>query len=137
MKVTPTGNGRAGSFSSIPQVRMTNTYIDAGDSNLDEMLSEMQNGLFGSGWKYGYTDPIDGTFQFKLAKAYLVENGELTQILRDCAISGITINVLKRIELIGNKTDFDAGHCGKGGQTLSVGSGGPHVLIKDMVIGGQ
>ncbi len=137
LDVKPTGNGRAGSFSSIPQVRMTNTYVGPGDSNLDEMLSEMKNGLCGSGWKYGYTDPIDGTFQFKLAKAYLVENGEKTQVLRDCAISGMTLDVLKRVDLISKELKFDAGHCGKGGQTLSVGSGGPHVLIKDMVIGGQ
>jgi TldD protein len=91
----------------------------------------------GSGWKYGYTDPTDGTFQFKLAKAYLIKNGERQHVVRDVAISGLTLEVLDRVKLVSNKLEFDAGHCAKGGQSLPVGSGGPHLLIKDMVIGGQ
>lgn len=137
MDVEPTGNARASSYSVTPQVRMSNTYLAPGDSELEEMITEMKNGILGIGWKYGYTDPIEGTFQFKLAKAYLIENGEKTQILRDTAISGLTLDVLNRIKLIGNTVKQDPGYCGKGGQSVPVGSGGPHVLITDMVVGGQ
>ncbi|UYP47708.1 Zinc metalloprotease TldD [Candidatus Lokiarchaeum ossiferum] len=137
MDVKPTGNGRAAGFSVIPQVRMTNTYLKPGDSSLDEMISEMQKGVLGIGWKYGYTDPITGDFTFKLSKAYLIENGEKTQVLRDAAISGVTLEVLQRISLISNKFTQDTGYCGKGGQSIPVGSGGPHTWIKDMVFGGQ
>ncbi len=137
MNVKPTGNGRAAGFSVIPQVRMTNTYLQPMDSNLDEMLAEMQNGILGVGWKYGYTDPITGDFTFKLSKAYLIENGEKTQVLRDAAISGVTLEALQRITLISDSATQDTGYCGKGGQSIPVGSGGPHTLIKDMVFGGQ
>jgi TldD protein len=137
MEKKSTGNGRAGSFSALPKVRMTNTYMESGDSTLDEMFAEMRDGLLGIGWKYGYTDPVDGTFQFKLAKAYLIENGEKTQILRDVAISGVTLDVLSRVSMVSKELKYDAGHCGKAGQSMSVGSGGPHTLIKNMVIGGQ
>ena len=116
---------------------MSNTYIAPGSSTLEEMITEMKNGILGIGWKYGYTDPIEGTFQFKLAKAYLIENGEKTQILRDTAISGLTLDVLNRIKLVGNSVKQDSGYCGKGGQSVPVGSGGPHMLITDMVVGGQ
>ncbi|MCF2141674.1 MAG: TldD/PmbA family protein [Candidatus Lokiarchaeota archaeon] len=137
MGCEPTGNGRASGFSSLPQVRMTNTYLEPGDSNLDEMLSELKNGLLCVNWKYGYVDPIEGTHQFKMAKAYKIENGEKTQIYRDAAISGLTLDVLNRISLIGNKIEYDAGYCSKGGQHVPVGSGGPYVMLKNMIIGGR
>ncbi|MHA1612545.1 MAG: TldD/PmbA family protein [Promethearchaeota archaeon] len=137
MGVKPSGNGRAGGYSVLPQVRMTNTYLEAGDSNLDEMMTEIQNGLLCVNWKYGYVDPIEGTHQFKMAKAYKIENGEKTQVYREAAISGLTLDVLQRITLIGNSVDLDAGYCGKGGQHVPVGSGGPYVFLKDMIIGGQ
>ncbi len=137
MDLPPTGNGRAGGYSVLPIVRMTNTYLQGGNSSLDEMFQEMKNGIYGIGWKYGYTDPITGEFTFKLAKAYLIEDGKKTQVLRDAAISGITLEVLKKISLISKDVLQDAGHCGKGGQTAPVGSGGPNTFIKNMVFGGQ
>lgn len=136
MGVNPTGNGRASGYSVLPQVRMTNTYLEAGDSNLDEMMAELKNGLLCINWKYGYTDPIEGTHQFKMAKAYIIENGEKKQVIRDAAISGLTLDVLNRVHLIGDTVEYDAGYCSKGGQHIPVGSGGPYILIKDMVIGG-
>ena len=116
---------------------MSNTYLEAGDSSLDEMMQEMKNGILCLGWKYGYTDPVDGSFMFKAAKAYLIENGEKQQVIRDTAISGITHDVLNRISLLSKKLEFDAGFCGKDGQSVAVGSGGPFTSINDMVIGGQ
>ena len=40
-----TGNGRRSSYRSIPQVRMTNTYIEPGDSSFEEMMERMGDGL--------------------------------------------------------------------------------------------
>ena len=136
MGVEPTGNARAMNVSSSPIVRMTNIYLKPGDASLEEMLKEIKNGLLCVGWTYGYCE-ISGQFMFKMAKAYLIENGEKTQVLRDAAISGLTLSVLKRIQMLSKDYTMDPGHCGKEGQTISVGSGGPYTLIKDMVIGGQ
>jgi len=137
MGVEPTGNARAGGFSKPPIVRMTNTYLAPGSLSLEDMMQELKNGILGVGWKYGYTDPATGSLMFKMAKAYQVENGEKTQVLRDAAISGMTLDVLQRITQLSKDLMYDPGHCGKGGQSVNVGSGGPYVLIKDMVIGGQ
>ena len=136
MGVEPTGNARAMNVSSSPIVRMTNIYLKPGDASLEEMLKEIKNGLLCVGWTYGYCE-ISGQFMFKMAKAYLIENGEKTQVLRDAAISGLTLSVLKRIQMLSKDYTMDPGHCGKEAQTISVGSGGPYTLIKDMVIGGQ
>ncbi|MHA1585610.1 MAG: TldD/PmbA family protein [Promethearchaeota archaeon] len=133
----PTGNGRTAGYSVTPQARMTNTFVEPGNATIDEMCQEMKNGILGIGWKYGYCDPISGSFQFKLAKAFRIENGEKTQVLRDTAISGMTLNVMNRIRMISKEFKQDSGYCGKGGQSVPVGSGGPYTLIEDMVIGGE
>ncbi len=93
----PTGNARASGYGVPPIGRMTNTYIQAGDWDLDEMIQDMHEGLRCVGWKYGYCEPSNGEFQFKTAKAYLIENGEKTHLYRDAAISGSTLDVLQRI----------------------------------------
>lgn len=137
LNLMPTGNGRAASTSDPPIVRMSNTYLDAGDWDLDEMIKDMKHGMLCIGWQYGYTNPIDGAFQFKLAKAYLIENGEKTQLMRDAAISGQTLDVLARIDALSKKVELDSGHCGKEGQSMPVTSGGPYTRARDMVVGGQ
>ena len=97
----------------------------------------MKNGLLGVGWKYGYCDPITGSLMFKCAKAYLIEEGRPTKLFHDLAISGLTLDVLSRIQLISKEMKMDCGHCGKAGQSVTVGSGGPYTYITDMITGGE
>ncbi|MHA1898119.1 MAG: TldD/PmbA family protein [Promethearchaeota archaeon] len=137
MNVEPTGNGRAQNFASVPQVRMRNTYMAPGDWKLEELFEELKNGLLCVNWNYGYTEPSVGEFQFKTERVYLIENGEKATLMRDAAISGIMLEVLSKIEAISKDSEFDDGFCGKGGQSVPVNSGGPYVLLKNMVIGGS
>lgn len=137
MQTKPTGNARAGSSAVPPIVRMTNTYLASGDSTLDEMLREMKNGLLCVGWVYGYVEPSDGSFMFKMKKAYRIENGEKKALYRDAAISGLSMDVLNKVGLLSKEIERDVGTCGKDGQSAPVTSGGPYTFISDMVIGGQ
>ncbi|MBD3352379.1 MAG: hypothetical protein GF364_12905 [Candidatus Lokiarchaeota archaeon] len=137
MDVEPTGNGRAQSFTSFPVVRMRNTYIEKGDWNLEEMLEELKNGILCINWNYGYTEPNIGQFMFKMERAWQIENGEKKQLLRDAALSGTMLNVLNKIRAISDNVMMDDGTCGKSGQHVPVGSGGPYLLINDISIGGM
>ncbi|MHA1339732.1 MAG: TldD/PmbA family protein [Promethearchaeota archaeon] len=136
MNVESTGNARAQNFTYIPQVRMSSTYIQKGDWKLEEMLEEMKNGLLCENWNYGYTEPNIGHFMFKMERAWLIENGEKKQLLRDAALSGLILDVLSKIRAISSDLNFDEGKCGKGGQYVPVNNGGPYVFVKDIVIGG-
>jgi TldD protein len=136
MHEKPTGNGRAQTFKMTPQVRMRCTYIEPGDRKLEEMFEELREGLYCISWLYGYTEPNKGEFQFKMERAYLIENGEKKQLLRDAALSGTILEVLNKITAVSKGLQMDDGTCGKGGQSVPVCSGGPHLLIKDTVIGG-
>lgn len=136
MNTMPTGNGRAQTYKSLPQVRMRCTYIEPGDWKLEEMFKELKNGIFCQSWNYGYTEPNKGEFQFKMERAYIIENGEKKQILRDAALSGSILDCLNKISAVSKDFDLDDGACGKGGQSVPVCSGGPYLLIKDTIIGG-
>jgi TldD protein len=137
MGMSPTGNARAAGFGVPPIIRMRNTYLEPGEMSLEELLKEMKNGILGIAWQYGYVEPVDGSFQFKMRKAYQVVNGEIGQIYRDAAISGLTMDVLNRVEHLSKDLELDVGTCGKNGQGAPVNSGGPYTLIKDMIVGGE
>ena len=68
------------------------------------------------------------------------EHGRQTKLVRDATLSGNVFETLKNIEMIGDDLVMfgGLGGCGKGGQSpLPVGLGAPHVLIRNVVIGGK
>jgi len=132
----PTGNARAQNYQSIPIVRMSNTYFQPGNWTLEELLEEVKNGLYLGGWVYGYCEPTKGSFTFKCRQAFTIENGERKKLLRDVGLSGMTLEVLNNILGIGQDLEFSEGTCGKQDQSVPVTDGGPHIAVKDVVVGG-
>lgn len=133
----PNGGARADSYHNRPIVRMSNTFIEAGDATLHEMMEGVKQGVYVKGSRGGQVNTSQGFFQFNAQEAYLVENGEITHPLRDVSLSGRTLDILKLIDLVGK--DLDMGHagiCGKG-QWIPVDDGGPHIRISECVVGGQ
>lgn len=137
MGVEPNGSARAETYQNIPIVRMSNTYISPGDWRFEEMIEEIDKGVYAKGSIYGYVDPAKGQFMFKPEEAYLIEHGELTSLLREAAISGLTLEVLENTEAVGRDFQMmDPGFCGKSLQSARVDDGGPHIKVKEMVFGG-
>ena len=135
MGVESTGNGRAMNFRNPPIVRMSNTFIDKGDAELDEILN-MREGIYAIGSLYGYTEPAKGQFMFKAEEGWLVKNGELVERLREVALAGNTLEILGNIELVGKDLKFSPGNCGKQGQWVPVTTGSPHIRVREVVFGG-
>lgn len=129
------GNCRAQGYSE-PIVRMSNTYIDNGDSNFDEMLEDIGDGMYLTGSRGGQVNTGEGIFQFNAEKGYLVENGEVTRLLRDVSLSGKTLEILNNVTLVGNDLKMHSGRCGKGGQLAPVSDGSPHISISKALVGG-
>jgi TldD protein len=67
----------------------------------------------------------------------MIENGEMGQMVRDVSLAGNILEVLPKIDAIGNDFELDAGTCGKGGQTVPVMTGGPHARIRAVPVGGM
>ncbi len=133
----PTGNARSLSHHHPPIVRMTNTFIDNGDSNLDSMLQTVDDGIYCKGALAGQTNCE--MFTFTALEAFTLKNGEIGRRLRDVVLSGNVFHTLGNIQLVGDDLAFHSGlgGCGKGGQSpLRVSTGGPHLLIDNVVVGG-
>ncbi|WP_457548556.1 TldD/PmbA family protein [Archaeoglobus sp.] len=127
------GNSRAEGLK-FPIVRMSNTYLDRGQYKFDELLEIAKDGVYLVGSRGGETNPATGYFQFNAQYGYLIEGGELTEMIRDVSLSGYTLEILKNIK-IGCELEFDPGFCGKEDQLVPVSDGSPHILIKALVGG--
>ena len=138
MNEEPTGNARAISYNHPPIVRMTNTYMEAGESSFEEMLEGVEDGIYAKGMLGGQTNKE--MFTFSAEEAYRIKDGEVREKLRDVVLTGNVFQTLESIDAVGDdKTMYGGmGGCGKGGQSpLRVSDGGPHCRIQDVVIGGR
>lgn len=135
----PTGNGRRESFVCAPQVRMTNTFMTAGDKDPDELVASVKKGVFAKSFHGGQVDITSGKFVFTSAEAYLIENGKITAPIKDATLIGSGIEVMNAIDMVATDARLDqgVGSCGKGGQTVPVGVGQPSVRISKITVGGN
>ncbi len=130
------GHARA-MAGSVPIVRMSNTFIENGDAKREELFSECREGVYLKGSRGGQVDPGRGVFQFNAEYGYLIENGECTRMIRDVSLSGEILSTLHSILLCANDRQMNEGYCGKGGQSVPVSDGAPHILLSNAVVGGS
>lgn len=131
-----TGNGRRESFRNIPIPRMTNTFIDNGESNPEDILASTQKGIYVQSLSGGSVNPVTGVFNFTCREAYIIENGKKTKAIRGATLIGSCLDVISNIDAVGNDLDFAPGICGKG-QAAEVDAGQPTVRIRGINVGGS
>jgi len=133
----PTGNARCLNYHYPPIVRMTNTWIERGSTPLEDMFTDIQEGVYARNWLGGMTN--GEMFTFSAGEAWMIRQGKIAEPVRDVTLSGNVFKTLAGIEAIGNDFYWDeSGGCGKGGQSgLPVGCGGPSLRIRDVVVGGE
>ncbi|HEN20409.1 MAG TPA: TldD/PmbA family protein, partial [Desulfobacteraceae bacterium] len=131
-----TGNGRRESFRYMPIPRMTNTFIDKGDSEPEDILASTRKGLYVQSLSGGSVNPVTGVFNFTCREAYLIENGKKTKPLKGATLIGSCMDVISNIDAVGNDLEFGPGICGKG-QSAEVDAGQPTVRIRGINVGGS
>ena len=136
MHEAPTGNARALNATYPPIVRMTNTGIETGEHSFQDMIKDIEEGVYAVRMLGGQTN--GEMFTFAAAEGYMIRNGKLAEKVNDVTLTGNVFQTLKDIEAIGNDSIYVSGGCGKGGQMpLPVSVGGPHLRIKNVVVGGR
>ncbi|MFW9820794.1 MAG: TldD/PmbA family protein [Candidatus Thorarchaeota archaeon] len=133
---SPQGNGRRQSYAHVIHPRMSNTYFEPGDYNLEEMISEIKDGVMCNHSYFGMEDPLGGGLQATSKKGYLIRNGEKTELLKSIALSGYVLDVLQNVNAISkNSTKFHGGVCGKGHyDKVPVSDGGSYLRINEVLI---
>ena len=131
-----TGNGRRESFRYFPIPRMTNTFIDKGDSDPADIVASTDSGLYVQSLSGGSVNPITGEFNFTCREAYLIENGQKTTPVKGATLVGNCQQVVSSVDAVGNDLAFGPGICGKG-QSAEVSAGQPTVRIRGINVGGS
>lgn len=131
------GNSRAKDFSFAPVVRMSNIYIDNGESTFEELISSIDDGLYLIGAAGGQTS--GDAFTLAVQYGYRIKNGQIAEMVRDIVINCNLFETMVEISGIANDLKFSrVGGCGKAGQILiTSGKGSPHIKIDNITIGGQ
>jgi len=130
------GNGRRQSYEDLPMVRMTNTYLLAGQDDPDEIVAQTPNGIYVAQLGGGQVNTATGDFVFGMTEAYLIEGGRITEPLRNANLIGNGPDVLSKIDAIANDFEMAPGTCGKDGQSVAVGCGQPTMRVTGITIGG-
>jgi TldD protein len=123
---------RAISFDVEPIVRMANTYIEPGDYELEEMIRDIELGLYIKSYREWNIDDKRLNQRYVGLEAYLIERGHLKHLVRDPVVEFTTPKYWSSIDARGKELEFWAGSCGKGDpmQPLPVWIGGPHVRVR-------
>ncbi len=132
--IKPNGHCRAEGYWEVPIVRMSNTYFKKGGSSVDDLL-DIREGIYLKGVSGGSVDTFSGGFMFKAEEAYRIKNGELGPVMKDASISGNILTALENVDGVAKDFGTSPGFCGKLSQSIPVSDGGPHIRVRNMMIG--
>ncbi len=132
----PTANARALSYNRPPIVRMSNTYIEPGRSNLKDLIKDIKLGILTHKWFGGWT--AFEMFTFTAGWGQMIRNGQLAEVVRDVKLTGNVFETLKDIEGVSSDLEWESGWCGKGGQDgMPNSTGGPYLRVRNVTVGGK
>lgn len=137
--VPSTGNGRRESFRMMPIPRMRATYMEAGNVTEEDIISTVKKGIYASSFTNGQVQIGAGDFTFFVKDGFLIENGKLTQPIKDINIIGNGPKALADITMVAGNYKMDNGTwtCGKDGQSCPVTCGMPSALVSKLTVGGE
>ena len=110
----------------------------AGQSDPEEIIGSVKNGLYAASFGGGQVDITNGKFVFSASEAYLIEDGKVTKPVKGATLIGSGPEILKQVSMVGHdlKLDSGIGTCGKEGQSVPVGVGLPTIRIDEITVGG-
>lgn len=129
----PTGNGRRESFERKAYTRMTNTYFEAGESTLEEMIASVDYGFLLENAASGMEDPKNWGIQCMVTMAREIRDGKLTgKVYSPIVLTGYVPDLLKSVSMMGRKMEISgSGSCGKGAKEwVKVTDGGPYMKAR-------
>jgi TldD protein len=131
------GNARRENFRHLPICRMTNTMIASGESDPDEIVRSVKDGIFVKKMGGGQVDVVSGNFAFEVTECYRIRDGRLAEPLRGATLVGQGPKLMSEIDMVGWDLGYSTGTCGKDGQGAPVADAQPTLRIPSVVIGGK
>lgn len=140
-QISGVANSRSSSWNRAPIDRMANINLEGGSHTLDQMISEIENGVIMYANRSWSIDDYRRKFQFGCEIAKQVKNGQVIGTLKNPNYRGITVPFWKSLAALTNKTTvetYGSPYCGKGepSQIIRVGHSSPYALFKNIEIFG-
>lgn len=137
MKMESTGNSRRESYKYSPTSRMTNTYIENGESTFEEIIANTKFGIFAKKMGGGSVNPTTGEFNFSVAEGYMIEDGKITYPVKGATLIGSGKDTLLKIDMVANNRSFGYGMCGSVSGSVPACVGQPTIRVRNMTVGGK
>jgi len=118
---------------------MRNTYMLGAQTPPEEIIASVEKGIYAEKFANGEVRIGAGDFTFYLTQGRMIENGKLTNLVKDANLIGNGPKVLENIDMVGSDMTMysGGGNCGKDGQFVPVGFGLPTVRAGSISIGGR
>jgi len=132
---------RASNWDRPPIDRMANLNLEAGDTPFEDLVAQTERGVYmqtNSSWSI---DDSRNKFQFGCEYGRLIENGELTSVVKKPNYRGISATFWRNLKGVGDESTFQVlgtPNCGKGepNQLIRVAHASPTCLFADVEVFG-
>jgi TldD protein len=134
------GSMRADGWNRMPLVRMTNLHLEPGEGSLEDLLADVDEGLYLATNKSWSIDDKRLNFQFGTQVAWEIKNGKLRRLYRDATYTGITPEFWGALDAAAGPETwvlYGLTNCGKGqpGQIAAVSHGAPAARFRNVQVG--
>lgn len=137
MKEEPTGSSRRQNYKYSPTSRMSNTFIDNGQSTFDEIIASTEYGLFAKKLGGGSVNPGNGDFNFSVMEGYMIRNGKIAEPVKGAALVGNGADILHKIDMVANNLESQRGMCGSASGSIPADVGQPSIRVQAITVGGK
>lgn len=137
--VESNGASRSSGFDREPIIRMSNTFVEPGDYTLEEMLKEVNLGIYFKTFTEWNIDDKRLNQRYVALEAYLIEHGEMKGLVKAPVLEITTPKLWGSVKARGKRMEFEAATCGKGDpqQGAPVWTGGPDTLLGGIRLGSR
>lgn len=132
-----TGSGRRQSYKFAPASRMRNTYIAAGKDKFEDMIRDVDYGLYAKKMGGGSVNPGTGDYNFQVGEAYIIRNGRIEEPVKGACLIGRGIDTLGKITKVSNDLKLARGMCGSVSGSIPAAVGQPQILVSSLMVGGR
>jgi len=134
------GTMRAEGWENFPLIRMPNINLLPGYGSLEELISEVDEGVYMSTNKSWSIDDKRKNFQFGCEIGWEIKRGKLTRVVKNPRYTGITPVFWGSCDAIAGPDEWrmhGTPNCGKGqpGQTMRVGHGTAPARFREVSVG--
>ncbi len=134
-------NARASAWNRPPIDRMANINMEPGSSSLDELISDVDEGVYLETNRSWSIDDSRNKFQFGCEWAEQIKNGKRVGPVRNANYKGISADFWRSLSGVGNISTMNLGgspYCGKGepNQAIRVGHRTPACQFRNISVFG-